>query len=232
MEPMQDLHTTYENSAQDTMQNLHTTYENSAHHIDIDIYSDIDVDTKPTATQCEQVVDNSKNNNTDLYSFIKETATAQGFYLTEKQAKAYQQNIDPAWLSGKYNFMVFAAGEIKNNSLYSEKTHGDRERIFAKGWSYQNFIKEYPEWLTKKIKNEADRALEELRNTPPKICPKCKKKIEGLRKCPECGGWFKFSEEEKDWVFVEGADIPYLSEAWKNVLKQGNEETAHEEIDF
>jgi predicted transcriptional regulator len=216
--PMQNLHTTYEKIAQIPMQNLHTTYEKIAHHIDSNITNDIDVD--------RAVDDSTTNQTTTNYKHIQEIAKSQGFFITSKQAKGFYR-LDPAWLEGDSNFLAFAAERIRANP---EKSRGDKERIFAKAWSYENLLQEFPQWreseITEAAKREeqgrieatADekrRKLDQARAKLPDRCDHCGKPFAPDAErgnCPACGWEYVFNENSCSFSFNEQRS---LSEEFK-----------------
>jgi hypothetical protein len=226
---MQNLHTTYANSAQIPMQNLHTTCAEIAPHINIDIDRDIDVDRAAT--------DDSATNQTTNFSNIQDTAKSLGFFLTDKQAQGFH-SLDPVWLSGDFNFLAFAAGRVKENT---GKTHGDHERIFSKAWGYPNMINEFPAWQESKIAEaaaqeeqrrkeeiakEKRQKLDEARNAGPQKCRNCGAAIaapKGFRgSCPSCNYDFLFNGDKGEWEFHEQYS---LSEEYKKLLQRRSSET-------
>jgi hypothetical protein len=78
-----------------------------------------------------------------IFSQIKNVAKTLGFFLTDKQAADFSF-LDPAWLSGKHNFLVFAASKLKTDPAYAGKPRQELERLFLRSWKYQNWVAEYP----------------------------------------------------------------------------------------
>ena len=149
-----------------------------------------------------------------IFLTVQQIARSQGFYLSKKQANNFHC-LDPTWFCGEYNYLVFAAERIKSDSVYSEKSHSEQERLFASGWKYEGWIAEYPIWLDDKLKTAKNRVLKQLIDTPPKICPGCSADTKGLNICPSCGGCIEFNEKIKEWVFTKAEEIPSFSESLK-----------------
>jgi hypothetical protein len=216
--------------------NLSISYQEndkiSTHDIDfdLDIDSDVVVDHRDISSCEEKPPDDDSKTTTDILS-IQAIAKGNGFFLTDSQAGAFHC-LDPAWLSGDFNFLVFAAEKINADT---SKTHGDHERIFAKSWSYQNLLQEYPAWLKKKktesivreksrqkakTEQEKQRQLRELRKHKHKTCTHCGvvfKNIAIRGNCPSCGWDYILDEEKVAFVFREQIN---LQEAYRNMLRE------------
>jgi hypothetical protein len=137
---------------------------------------------------CEQPVNNSlKKPPPNFYKFIKEKVKAAGYYIDEPVARKIANAIpDYTWFSQEYSLVDFVAEKIRD--IYSEKPEGDRKKLFISALiSWENIREEYPDWLNAKHKADELRALERLKNTPPKVCPCCGAEMNGQR-CPQCEG--------------------------------------------
>jgi hypothetical protein len=171
----------------------------TAHDSDVDV----DVDTNSVV-----VVDNlsSRENEhppgnsatTTNFLDIQKKAKSVGYCLAKKQAADFLR-LDNSWLSGSHSFFDFAAQKIREDRVYSAKDQSERERIFAKGWDYQNWILEYPGWREKQTKADKSRELELLRKTPPRKCLGCGADLNGGQICGKCGGRHAFSGETLSW---------------------------------
>jgi hypothetical protein len=178
---------------------------------DLDLDSDIVVVVDSISISSrgeEKPVENSENNPTTTSPLdIQEKAKEAGYFLTERQASGFLA-LDHSWLSGRHNFLVFASKKIDADPFYSKKQQNERERIFAKGWKYQNWIQEYPGWLENQVKTDKLRALERLKDAPPRECPRCGSELAG-KKCPKCGGSVAFDEEKQKWEYQERFDFGF-----------------------
>ena len=76
---------------------------------------------------------------------IQNIAKSLGFTITAKQASCFEDCLDPSWLEGSDNFLVFAAEEIRRKE--KNKTPDDHIRLFVKSWSFENFLEDYPGWF-------------------------------------------------------------------------------------
>ena len=189
---------------------------NQAVNVNVNVNDNVDVANQPTTTN---------------YLHIQETAKAQGFFISDKQAQKFQC-LDPTWLSGDYNFLVFAAEKVRDNS---EKDQGDWERIFAMSWGYENLVREFPEWRERKIAEavtkeerrkqeaaaDAERErVEQARNSRPETCARCGASlaVDGARgNCPACECVIFFDEVSGRWEFQE----PFsLKDGFENMIKQ------------
>jgi hypothetical protein len=155
---------------------------------------------------CEQIANNGEDKppppptTTNAFNIQKE-AKAVGYFISKRQASAFFA-LDSSWLSGNHSFFEFSARKIRDDPVYSAKSPADRERIFAKGWKYENWIQEYPDWLKEQIKDDERKALERLKTSPPEICPHCGSDMEGYS-CPSCNGYVKLNEEKRSWEYQE-----------------------------
>jgi hypothetical protein len=191
--------------------------------------------------QSGQLVDNSGYKpTTTTFLTVQEKAKAAGYFLSERQAAAFLV-LDTLWLSGRHNFLDFAARKISDDPVYSGKSRADQERIFAKGWKYENWLQEYPDWLTLQIKADERRAreelLEQLRNTPPPTCPHCGTDMGGECNCPNCNGYVLFNEENRTWEYKELSGSFFANHLKNRKLPGGNNEPeepkqADDDIDF
>jgi rubrerythrin len=208
---------------------------------DVNVNEDVDV-TTDTLSENET----PKPTTTINSQLIQEIAKSQGFFITTKQAKDFHC-LDPTWLAGDFNFIVFAAEKISSDK---NKEHSDHERIFIKAWSYQNLVQEYPVWFKKKkaeahalernrqraeAEQERQRALSAVKNNKNKTCTNCGTAFEDIDvpgSCPSCGWSYSLDEEKMAFVFCEHKS---LSEAFDNMLrdKYGNAtEIPSEDIEF
>ena len=148
----------------------------------------------------------------DLFLIIKEKVKAHGFYIDEPVAKKIAGSIqDPAWFTSEYSIIDLAAEKI--NEIYSDKPKEERKKLFVSALTkWGNIQDEYPDWLNKKLKAAEARALEKLRNTPPKLCPGCQTDLNGKSLCPNCKGFILWSEEEKAWKFEPHVEFGSLRE--------------------
>ena len=188
---------------------------------DLDIDSDLDGDSKPAHPDCGKPVEKPKTTTTfDLHNLVKEKIKAQGFYVDDPVVQKIIKAVsDTERITGKYDIITFAAGKI--NGIYPDKPKEDRRKLFISALTkWDNIKDEYPDWRDKKTAAEAAAVLEKLRDTPPPNCPHCNTGTGGRKKCPECGGFVEFSEEKKEWVYVEPFDIGSLIRERK---KQGTE---------
>jgi hypothetical protein len=184
--------------------------------VDSDSDSDLDLDSEIVVVDSisissrgeEKPVENSEKNPTTTSPLdIQEKAKDAGYFLTERQASGFLV-LDHSWLSGQHNFLVFASKKIKADPVYSKKQQNEQERIFAKGWKYQNWIQEYPGWLENQVKTDKLRALERLKDKPPGACPRCGMALTG-KKCPKCGGSVVFDDEKREWEYQEPFDFGF-----------------------
>ena len=189
---------------------------NSDSKFDIDIDLDGDLDSN---TRREQPVEKPKTTTIVLHNLIKEKVKQHGYYIDDPVVKKIMKAIaDPDWFTCKYNIIAFAAEKI--DEVYSDKPKEERKKLFVSAITkWDNIKDEYPDWFNKKLKADELRALDKLRNTPPKICPGCNADIEGLRKCPKCKGYIVFSKDKNEWIFTEYIS---LKDAYKNRI-QNNE---------
>ena len=175
------------------------------------------------------------NQTTTNILHIQETAKAQGFFISDKQAQKFQC-LDPAWLSGDYNFLVFAAEKVRDNS---EKDRGDQERIFAMSWSYENLVHEFPKWREERIAeaetlekkrrqaaaNDAERRrIDQARTDKPEVCAHCggALAVSGERgTCEACGWFYSFNEESGQWEFYESFSFGAVLENLKRQSEEG-----------
>jgi predicted nucleic acid-binding Zn-ribbon protein len=217
--------------AKQTKQNL-AKVANLAVDVDesVDVTVDVDVDDQADDSTTTQ----STTTNSQL---IQEIAKSRGLFITKKQADDFHC-LDQTWLSGEFNFIIFAAEKICADT---SKTHGDHERIFTRAWSYQNLLEEYPAWLRSKksesIAQERNRQMEnaerekklllrELQANKHKACTHCGFLFENTAmrgSCPSCG-WDYFLDEDKV-VFVFQEHIS-PSEAYIKYLQDKNSNTS------
>ena len=172
----------------------------------------------------------------DLFLIIKEKVKSHGFYIDEPVAKKIAGSIqDSAWFTSEYSIIDLAAEKI--NEIYSDKPKEERKKLFVSALTkWGNIQDEYPDWLKKKLKAAEARALEKLRNTPPKLCPKCQTDLNGKSLCPNCKGFILWSEEEKAWKYDPPVEFGSLREEMrkKKQEKISNETTPPvvDSIDF
>jgi hypothetical protein len=184
----------------------------------LNIVVDLNNDSK---NQSGKLVENSGNKPTTTFSKVQEEAKTLGYFLSERQAYAFLV-MDQTWLSGKHSFLAFAAWKISDDPVYSGKTKSDKERIFAKGWKYENWLQEYPEWLTKQLEAEKKEILEKLKANPPRACPHCGADMQN-KSCPKCKGFVWFNEEKQLWEYEKDFQPP--QKAWEKKI-------AEDDIDF
>jgi rubrerythrin len=200
--------------------------------VDVDESVDVDVNVDDQADDSKATQQTTTNS-----QYIQEIAKSQGFFISSKQARAFFC-LEPNWLIGEHNFLVFATEKIKADT---SKAQGDHERIFAKSWSYPNLLQEYPAWLEKKqaeaiaheesrekekAKQERQRLLSDLKNNGHKTCTHCDFTFENIAvrgSCPSCG-WDYFLDEDKvAIVFMESLN---LREAYENMLRDRHDNTS------
>jgi len=198
--------------------------------LDIDIDLDGDLDPKPITSQCEYPVE--KPPPIPLHNFVKEKVKSHGFYIDDPVVKKIISSIpDKSWFKDKHDIITFVAGKI--NEVYSDKPKEERKKLFVSALTkWENIKDEYPDWLNKKIKDDAERALKLLRDTPPKLCPSCKTDLQGTRRCPSCNGFVFFNEDQKEWIFEAAIEIESLSDMMRNKRKTKQEENVTEDIEF
>jgi hypothetical protein len=158
---------------------------------------------------CEQPVDNSKRPPPSLLKIIKEKAKAFDFYLDDHVARKIERAIpESSWFTDGHSIIDFVAQKIAGS--YSCKSKPELKNLFISALtSWENIRDEYPDWLRKQNRADELRALERLRNTPPKTCPHCGAAIEG-RVCAGCKGTVHFSEDTKSWKYEEHCDLGFV----------------------
>jgi len=167
--------------------------------------------------------DDTKNHQSSVnFKNIKKTANSLGFFLNKKQANAFHC-LNPTWLQGSYNFLVFAAEKIKQDRVDSEKSHSEWERIFAAGWKCEWWLDEYPIWRENKLKSEVVRSLDKIRITPPEKCPHCNADTGEKQECPECKSIIIYCDDKKTWIAENLSNNLPLSDALKTIARLNNE---------
>jgi len=226
-----------EHPPQNTPKQAHDSDLDSDSDLDIDI--DIDGDTKQGTTQCAKPVEKPPTTTTvNYYILVKDRVKQHGFYVDDQVVTKIIASItNTDWLTHQYSIIDFAAEKI--NDAYEDKPKEERKKLFVSALTkWDNIRDEYPDWRIKKIKADEKRALEKLRNTPPRLCPYCNTDFEGVRICPQCNGSVDFNEDKKEWVYVEPFDFPSLSETFRKQCKEkatketGTETQVLDDIDF
>ena len=197
-------------------------------NFDVDLNSDLDIasrDEKPSEKGQQQQIIN--------FAKIKETAASLGYSLSTGQAEAFLC-LEHSWLSGKYNFLVFAAENIRTDPRYVQKPHQEKERLFSKSWGYENLKEFYPAWVRGKIDAQKSQDLESKQRTPPKKCLNCGNDMDGMDQCPLCKGYNRFDFSKKTWEYIEPPDksINFSEELYKRIGKKRDETTIADDIDF
>jgi hypothetical protein len=187
----------------------------------------------PNPDDCGQPVNNQPPPN--FYKIIKEKVKAAGFYIDEPVARKIAKAVtDQEWFTQHHSIIDFVAEKIR--SIYSEKPEGERKKLFISALTaWDNIKDEYPDWLDVQIKTDERKALERLRNTPPKACPHCGADMNGTE-CPECQGSVWFDKEKRVWQYRELFEFP-VGKAFSENLKQRNQNQGQappkpEDIDF
>ena len=137
---------------------------------------------------CEQPVDNSKKPPPNLYKIIKEKAKAFDFYLDDFVARKIERAIpESSWFTDGHSIIEFVAQKIAD--IYSGKPKPELKNLFISALtSWENIRDEYPDWLRKQNRADELRALEMLRNTPPKTCPHCGQRLKAVC-APDAKAW-------------------------------------------
>jgi len=191
------------------------------------------------ATSENDVVDNLGKKRPppkELYIIIKESVKTHGFYIDEPVAKKIASSIpDPSWFTADHSIIDLVAEKI--NDIYSGKPKEERKKLFVSALTkWENIQDEYPDWLSKKIQADKNRALEKLRDTPPPLCPKCQTDMGGKKVCPNCKGMVIFNDDILDWQYEEPVDFGSLNKAFRQQMKErANSETSplhYEDIEF
>jgi hypothetical protein len=188
----------------------------------------------PESPPCEQPVNNSPEKPPpNFYKIIKEKVKAAGYYIDEPVAHKIAKAIPShAWFTQPHSIIDFVAEKIRD--IYSEKPEAERKKLFISALiSWENIQDEYPDWLNAKNRTDELRALERLKNTPPKICPHCGTEMESQR-CPKCEGQVWFNDEKREWEYQERFEFSF-----EDFLKRKNQppetkppEMKPDDIDF
>jgi hypothetical protein len=162
---------------------------------------------------------------------IQEESERLGLVLDSKLvSKIDPSGIDPAWLTGPFNFLQFAYEQLTTNPNYRDKQAKDYELLLAASFSWEDFQKKYPIWKQAREKAEAEReekhAREEARKKAlerkPRTCPKCRTKLDNNLICPTCEGYYPFVEEKLEYIFFPKTEKNMMKE-FKERLKQKGE---------
>jgi hypothetical protein len=205
----------------------HVENEASPHNLNLNLNCNLNLLLLETEkSQGNQPADNREDKpppppTTTNFLNIQREAKALGYFISKRQASAFLV-LDSSWLFGSHTFFDFSARKIRDDPVYSKKSKADRERIFAKGWKYENWIQEYPDWLMEQIKNDETAALERLKTSPPKMCPHCGAHMEGYT-CPSCNGFIQLNEKIQSWEYKEPVDTTLtLAEQLMNLKRSGD----------
>jgi hypothetical protein len=144
----------------------------------------------------------------NFYKIIKEKVKAAGYYIDEPVARKIAKAIpDYTWFTQSHSIIDFVAEKIRD--IYSEKPEAERKKLFISALiSWENIQDEYPDWFNAKHRADELRALERLKNTPPKVCPHCGADMEG-QKCPKCEGQVWFNDEKREWEYQERFEFSF-----------------------
>jgi hypothetical protein len=166
----------------------------------------------------------STTTTTEFLNMCKEA----GFTLDRKLAEKILSGnpIDPAWLSGAFDFPEFAADTIKNT--YPDKPPAERKRLFISALEWEDLREQYPAWRKQREQEarveqqqeEAEarkRRTAEARRNRPATCGHCGAALAtNNRTCPSCGWVRVFNDESGAWVFDEPSDFKAIREVFKN----------------
>ena len=162
---------------------------------------------------------------------IQNLAKAQGFFLSEKQAEDFLC-LNPTWITGKYSFLDFTASKIRGDPEYSKKTKGDQERIFAKGWKYESWLQEYPDWLDKKLRADKQKTIDLLRKTSPPNCLRCGKFMGGKDVCVDCNARMFFCDETEKWGYKESSEFEIVADFKQYMRQKAENDKKQKEVEI
>jgi hypothetical protein len=186
----------------------------------------------PESPICEQPVNNSDQKPPpNLYKFIKEKVKTVGYYIDEPVARKIANTIpNQAWFTQNHSIVDFVAKKISD--IYSEKPDAERRKLFISALiSWENIQDEYPDWLATQNKADELRALERLKNTPPKVCPHCGAEMNG-QKCPQCKGFVEFNGEKKEWEYQEHFNFENFHNRHNSPVETESTEPENQEDDI
>jgi hypothetical protein len=163
---------------------------------------------------------------TTILNILSESKKS-GFTLDRKIAgRILEANpVDPAWLSGPFSFVEFAADTVKES--YPGKSPAEQKRLFISSLEWEDLWETYPAWreqrrreVKAKQRQKADEAEErrkaEARRNRPPICGHCGAGLApDNRVCPSCGWMRIFDDKSRTWEFQEPIN---LSEAFQQHL--------------
>jgi hypothetical protein len=169
----------------------------------------------------------SKQPTTTISNFINECVKA-GFHLDEKIfGEILAENpIDPAWLSGPFNFVEFASDVIEER--YSAKPSWEQKLLFVSAFAWEDLREEFPAWRERhkqegeeKQRREAveteQHRIAEARRNPPAVCGHCGTALApDIRSCPSCGWILRFDEDAAIWEFDEPLNFDSIREIFKS----------------
>jgi hypothetical protein len=144
----------------------------------------------------------------DFIKSIKAESEAAGFVIPDNLAKHMADTTDPPWLSGPHNYFRFVAEQLRDQYRKNPKPAAEMRNLYLSAlWNgWESCRKAYPAWRAGQEAEVQKKAVDRARDHPPKTCAGCGGAMAGL-KCPACGGFVLFREQDGDWEFVPPGDF-------------------------
>jgi len=151
-----------------------------------------------------------KTSSSNFLNTIQEEAEKVGFSLDTVLAKKIAESgINPAWITGAYNFCEYAKEMIDGNIKYNDKPHEEKRLLFVNSFTWESCHADFPVWQAgRRRKAEAaenKRRIEMARENKPEKC-KCGGNLKSSMDylvCDSCNGLYIFDEEKQEYIFNE-----------------------------
>ncbi|MDR1278804.1 MAG: hypothetical protein LBK02_08635 [Treponema sp.] len=203
---------------------------NSAHDLDLDLDldsdSDLDINSGGSLENLSSREENPPGPEPPPPQNIITLSEKAGFPLDAAGArKVAGQNLDPAWLTGQFNFLEYLAEVVK------AKCPKNPKGMFFEAIGWQDVRPGFLPWRKKREAGEREKIAAHARDHPPEVCPGCGGAMYGHR-CDACGGFVEFRPEKLVWDFIPPGGFDLAGDFRDKIRGKGALDKLTEGLDF